>query len=96
MLAVTPETSWSLTVPRLEFPIAPNGAGDALAGLFTGHLIRGAAIPDALTASANTIHALLEATRDTGRRELALIADQDVIASPPERFVAEPLRDIRQ
>jgi len=86
MLAVTDAGGWAVTVPRLTFPVAPNGAGDALAGLFAGHLVRGADVPEALAASAASVHAILLATQAARRRELALIAAQDVIVAPSTHF----------
>jgi pyridoxine kinase len=86
LLAVTATRSWALSVPKLRFPVAPNGAGDALAGLLAAHLTRGAAPDQALAAAGNAIHRVLEATRDAGRRELALPAAQDALADPGTRF----------
>ena len=86
LLAVTATRSWALSVPKLRFPVAPNGAGDALAGLLAAHLTRGAAADRALAAAGNAIHRVLEATRDAGRRELALPAAQDALADPGTRF----------
>ena len=86
LLAVTATRSWALSVPKLRFPVAPNGAGDALAGLLAAHLTRGAAPDRALAAAGNAIHRVLEATRDAGRRELALPAAQDALADPGTRF----------
>jgi pyridoxine kinase len=86
LLAVTAGRAWALSVPRLSFPVAPNGAGDALAGLIAGHLIRGAGPERALAAAGNAIHRVLEATREAGRRELALPAAQDALIEPGTRF----------
>ena len=86
LLAVTARRAWALSVPRLRFPVAPNGAGDAIAGLLAGHLVRGAAPDRALAAAGNAIHRVLEATRDAGRRELALPAAQDALVDPGGRF----------
>jgi len=91
MMAVTGAGAWAVTVPRLAFPVAPNGAGDALVGLFAGHLVQGAEVPGALAASAASVHAILEATQAAGRRELALIAAQDALVAPPERFAVKPV-----
>jgi len=91
LLAVTKAEAWSLSVSKLRFAVAPNGAGDALAGLFAGHLVLGRPVPEALERSANAVHAVLEATQAAGRRELALIAAQDVITQTPERFPVRAL-----
>jgi pyridoxine kinase len=91
LLAVTAERAWALSVPRLTFPVAPNGAGDAIAGLIAAHLTRGARPDRALAAAGNAIHGVLEATRDAGRRELALPAAQDALVDPGTRFRVEAL-----
>jgi pyridoxine kinase len=90
MLAVTPAAAWQVTVPRLDFPVPPNGAGDALAGILTAQLLRGAGPAAALQHAANAIHGVLEATRSAGRRELALVAAQDALVAPGLRFRARP------
>jgi pyridoxine kinase len=91
MLAVTRDAAWAVEVPRLAFPVAPNGAGDALAGLLTALLVDGAGPEAALEHAANAIHAVLEATREAGRRELALVQAQAVLTAPGRRFKVEPL-----
>lgn len=89
MLAVTAEGAWQATTPWLAMEPAPNGGGDAVAALFLGHLLNGAAVPDALAASAAAIHAVFAATKAAGRRELALVAAQDALAEPPQAVTAE-------
>jgi pyridoxine kinase len=90
LLAVSADRAWGLSVPKLRFPVAPNGAGDAIAGMIAAHLTRGAGPDQALAAAGNAIHRVLEATRDAGRRELALPAAQAALADPGTRFpVAE-------
>ncbi len=89
LLAVTATRAWALSVPRLAFPVAPNGAGDAIAGLIAAHLTRGAGPDQALAAAGNAIHRVLEATRDAGRRELALPQAQDALVDPGGRFEVE-------
>jgi pyridoxine kinase len=68
--------------PRVAVEPAPNGAGDCTAALFLGHLLRGAKIEEALGATAGSMLALFEKTREAGTRELALIAAQEYFASP--------------
>ncbi len=59
---------------------APNGAGDATAALFTGHLLLGHAPAEALNRTASGIFAIFEATQKSGGRELALVQAQDKFA----------------
>src|SRR3546814_6711382 len=46
MLAVAAEGAWRVASPRL--PMAPNGAGDAVAALFLGFYLQTASVPEAL------------------------------------------------
>jgi pyridoxine kinase len=59
--------------------------------LFLGYFLRFRDAGAALGATASAVHAVLEATLATGGGELALIAAQDALASPPRRFAAERL-----
>jgi pyridoxine kinase len=65
----------------LAFDPPPNGAGDCTAALFCGHILKGASPADALARTAAGIHAVLEATKLAGTRELALIKAQDAFVS---------------
>ncbi len=66
-----------VATPMLPLDPAPNGAGDATAALFTGHILNGLSVADALARTAHGIFAIFEATQKSGGRELALIAAQD-------------------
>jgi pyridoxine kinase len=90
-LAVTTDGAWVVETPHLHFPQPVNGAGDLLAALLLGRLLRGDAAPAALAAAVSAVFAVLECTRDTGGRELALVAAQDLLAAPPKGFVPTPL-----
>jgi len=89
MLAVTPAGAWRVASPRL--PIAPNGAGDAVAALFLGFFLNSAAVPDALGAAASAIFEVLQTTIEAGEQELQLVAAQDRLEAPRRRFTAEAL-----
>jgi len=93
MLAVTAEGAWRAAFPRL--PIAPNGAGDAVAALFLGFLLKARANPDAvpkaLGAAASAIFEILQTTLEATEEELQLIAAQDRLEAPRRRFTAEAL-----
>ncbi|MBV9863603.1 MAG: pyridoxal kinase PdxY [Alphaproteobacteria bacterium] len=78
--ALGPDGAWAVETPLL--PIVLNGCGDALAALFLGRLLRGEAVPDALSTSVAAIHAVIEATAAAGRDELALVAGQEELAAP--------------
>ena len=94
-LAVTAEEAWRVEVPRLTFPVAPNGAGDTLAALLLGHLLAGKVPPDALGLAVSGLHGVLRATLKAGTRELQLVAAQDALIAPSPAFAsvrwAEPV-----
>jgi pyridoxine kinase len=86
MVAVTAEGAWLTETPVL--PLAAHGIGDLTAALFTAHLLEAASAATALERTTGSVHAVLEATVALGRAELALVAAQEQIATPPVRFAA--------
>jgi pyridoxine kinase len=96
MVAVRADAAWRIATPLIGFEIAPNGTGDAVAALFTAHLLAGGGlangdVADALGRAASSIYAVLQVTHDLGERELQLVAGQDQLVSPPRHFIAERL-----
>jgi len=91
MLALTRESAWLVSTPELAFPIAPNGTGDAVAALFLAHWHAHRDVGRALEDVAASIFAVLEATLQSGERELRLVTAQDVLIAPPRRFSAMQL-----
>ncbi|WP_366655818.1 pyridoxal kinase PdxY [Fodinicurvata sp. EGI_FJ10296] len=87
LMAVTAEGAWISATPRL--PIAVNGCGDMTAALFLAHFLIHGDPAEALWRTVSSVFAVLELTCHTGSREIELIAAQDAIAHPPERFFAE-------
>ena len=75
-----------LRTPRL--PIAVNGAGDAIAGLFMFHRLRTGRAAAALEAAGASIHGLLRRTAEAGSRELLMVSAQDEFVSPTSRFAS--------
>jgi pyridoxine kinase len=90
VVAVSDDGAWRTRTPLL--PISPNGGGDVTAALFLAHLLRSGSAATALEKVTGSVFGVLEATLAAGTRELALVAAQDVIADPPERFAATRLR----
>jgi pyridoxine kinase len=70
--------------PRL--PIAANGAGDLIAGLFLLHFMRFGSAAPAAALAVSSVHAVLRATRDAGSAELLLVAAQDEFVRPSVWF----------
>ena len=73
-----------LRTPLLATPA--NGAGDLIAALFFFHYLRSGAAADALAAATSSVFGLLRRTREAGAAEIALIAAQDELVEPSERF----------
>jgi pyridoxine kinase len=91
MLAITHEHAWRVATPLIDFPIAPNGTGDAVAALFAAHWLESGDAPAALGKAASSIYAVLEQTAAMGERELQLVAAQDRLVAPPRLFAAEKI-----
>jgi pyridoxine kinase len=70
--------------PLLATPA--NGAGDLIAALFFFHYLRSNAAADALAAATSSVFGLLRRTRDAGAAETVLIAAQDELVAPSQRF----------
>jgi pyridoxine kinase len=70
--------------PRLDMPA--NGAGDLIAALFFFHYLRNGSAADALAAATSSVFGLLRRTHDAGAAETVLIAAQEELVAPSERF----------
>jgi pyridoxine kinase len=90
LVAVSDEGAWALTTPLL--PITPNGCGDVTTALYLAHLRTTGSPAQALAATASSVFAVLEQTLAAGTREIQLVAAQDHIAVPPQRFEVRQLR----
>ena len=90
VVAVSPEGAWTVRTPLL--PISPNGCGDVTAALFLAHLLRTGSAATALQLVTSTVFGILERTLEAGTREIQLVAAQDLIADPPDRFAPTQLR----
>ncbi|MCA8931123.1 MAG: pyridoxal kinase, partial [Rhodospirillaceae bacterium] len=90
MLAVGPDGAWLVATPLLDLSV--NGAGDATAALFLAHYLKSGSAERALVKTAASVFAVMEATLAAGVREIQLIAAQDVLADPPDRFPARQIR----
>ncbi|CDK99439.1 Pyridoxamine kinase [Magnetospirillum gryphiswaldense MSR-1 v2] len=87
---VTADGAWLVTTPRLDFAQPLNGAGDLLAGLLLAESLTHAGAPDLLAAAVSRLFAVLDITHRLGQRELALVAAQDAVVSPPQWFGSQP------
>jgi pyridoxine kinase len=89
VLAVDSKSAYVVATPKL--PIVVNGAGDTTAALFYAHWLRTESTKSALELTVNAIFAVLEKTVEDAAREIQLIAAQDAIANPPNKFVARKI-----
>lgn len=89
LLAADAESAFLLRTP--ELPIAANGAGDLLAALFLFHRLATGSLRLALERSASSVFGILRRTEAAGARELSLVASQEELVAPSERFTAAPL-----
>jgi pyridoxine kinase len=89
MIAVDDAGAWRVTTPRLGH--AAHGAGDVFAALLLGRRLVGDALPDCLAHAAAAVHAVI-ARSEPGSADLALIAAQDALVTPPHRAAPDRLR----
>lgn len=90
MLAVTAEGAWLVETPRL--PLKANGSGDVTAALFSAQLTTSGDPGDALARTVSSVFDLLQATLDSGERELQLVQAQETYASPRLQFEVRQIR----
>ncbi len=92
MLAIGAEGAWLVETPFLSLPVAPNGAGDATAALFTAFYLDLRDVAAALARTAEAVFAIFEATEAAGTRELRIIAAQDRLVAAAPRFAPVKVR----
>ena len=90
MLAVDDHGGWLVTTPQL--PMKANGSGDVTAALFTAHYVETGDARVALERTVSSVFDLLQATLDSGERELQLVESQERYAHPRMQFSATQVR----
>ena len=90
MLAVDDEGAWIVQTPHL--PFKANGSGDVTSAVFTAHYRETGSAATALERTASSVFDLLQATLDSGERELRLVQAQDAFANPRMQFSARQVR----
>jgi pyridoxine kinase len=83
MVCSAPSGRWLVSTPLL--PMTVRGGGDVTAAVFLAHTLTDGP-RTALSRTAATMFAVLSATHEDGVEEMALVAEQDAIAQPDERF----------
>jgi pyridoxine kinase len=89
LAASDPSGMYRLRTPRLDLSV--NGAGDAIAALFTVHFLRTGSACEALGKAAASIYGLLKRTAEAGSREILTVAAQDEFVTPSQVFAVETL-----
>ena len=89
MACVDDAGAWLVTTPMLEMTV--RGGGDTTAALFLAHDLTDGPRA-ALSRTAATMFDVLRATYDGGFEEMRLVAEQECIAHPNDRFEVTPLR----
>ncbi|ALJ20356.1 pyridoxal kinase PdxY [Microbacterium sp. No. 7] len=90
MLAVTDDGAWIVQTPRI--PMKANGSGDVAAALFTAHFRTTGDAAAALARTTSSVFDLLQATHDSGERELRLVESQEFYAHPRLQFEVARVR----
>jgi pyridoxine kinase len=88
MLAVTPTEAWFAQRPLYPFARQPVGVGDLTSAVFVARTLQGDSLRTALEHTLAAVNAVVRATYDAGRYELEIVASQDEIAKPTDRFPA--------
>ncbi len=89
LLAADRSGAWLLRTPLL--PIAPSGAGDAIAALFLLHLLRTGSARAALEQAGSAVAGLLRRTAAARAPELLLVEAQEEFVRPSLLFAAAEL-----
>jgi pyridoxine kinase len=89
IIASDPSGRHLVRTPRLATPA--DGAGDLIAALFFFHYMRSASVADALAAATSAVFCVLRRTHEAGTSEMALIAAQDELVAPSEKFTPVPI-----
>ncbi|WP_206446368.1 pyridoxal kinase PdxY [Agrococcus sp. KRD186] len=90
MLAVDDAGAWIVQTPHL--PFKANGSGDVTSALFTAHYRETGSAATALERTASSVFDLLQATIDSGERELRIVQAQDAFANPRMQFASRQVR----
>jgi pyridoxine kinase len=78
---------YRVRTPMLDLSV--NGAGDAIAALFTVHFLRTGSAADALGKATASIYGVLKRTAEAGSREILTVAAQDEFVKPSHAFLVE-------
>ena len=80
---------WRVRTPLL--PLRVNGAGDAIAALFFGHLLARRSAAAAMALAVSSMFGVLSRTLEAGAREILLVDAQEEFLHPSRTFDADRL-----
>ena len=90
VVAVSAEGAWRTRTPRLS--VSPQGAGDLTTAVFLANHLGGRPLDAVLAATTSSVFAVVEATEQSGRREMQIVQAQERLANPRLEFEPERLR----
>lgn len=90
VVAVSAEGAWRTRTPRLS--VSPQGAGDLTTAVFLANHLGGRPLDAVLAATTSSVFAVVEATEQSGRREMQIVQAQERLANPRLEFQPERLR----
>jgi pyridoxine kinase len=88
---VASDTSGQFRVRTPRLPIAVNGAGDAVAALFFGHLLHSGSAAEALSRAVSSVFGVIRRTLEENSQEMLLVAAQEEFAAPSRMFEPEQI-----
>jgi pyridoxine kinase len=93
MLVSDGKERFSISTPELYFEdsVSMAGSGDLTTSVFLSRYLETGDIKQTLELTAASVYGIMEATHRAKSRELLLIAAQEALASPVQRFRAEKL-----
>ena len=89
MLAVDANQAWLVETPMLDRNFT--GSGDLTAAMFLAHWLRTKDLGETLGVTASVVYSILEQTSISGEAELQLVAAQEQVVNPINKFTAHRL-----
>ena len=89
MLAVDADQAWLVETPMLDRNFT--GSGDLTAAMFLAHWLHTKDLGETLGVTASVVYSILEQTSISGEAELQLVAAQEQVVNPINKFTAHRL-----
>lgn len=92
MLLVTADEAWHIQRPLVDFGVRqPVGVGDMTSGLFLANLLQGKSPVEAFELVTASVYAVILETLKCDEYELQIVAAQEEIVNPTQRFQAKKI-----